>query len=114
MSLEEFLLLLREWGKWSRGGIPKYRCQLNRSCGSDPMIEPDVAQWIDSRLCEVKRHLNTECFELYYVGGWSVSSIAAYLKRYSRTVDEEITSTEKILYVDYMEHRKWEQKNRLR
>ena len=103
MSLDEFLLMLREWGKWSRGGIPQYRCQLNKSYRAQPMIEPDVAQWIDSRLCLVKRHLDTQSFELYYVGGWSVSAIAVQLKRYSRAIDSEITAIERILYVDYME-----------
>lgn len=103
MSLDEFLLVLREWGKWSRGGIPRYRCQLNRPSGAQAMIDPDTAQWIDACLCQVKRHLNTEAFELYYVGGWSVTAIAAHLSRYSRTVDEEITSVEKIIYVRFME-----------
>ena len=103
MSLDEFLLMLREWGKWSRGGIPQYRCRLKKSYRAQPMREPDVAQWRDSRLCLIKRHLDTQSFERYYVGGWSVSAIAVQLKRYSRAIDSEITAVERILYVDYME-----------
>ena len=66
MSFEEFLMLLTEWGKWSRGGIPKYRCFLNREYHGKPLINDDVAQELDSILCTARKRLkpdNTESFE---------------------------------------------------
>ncbi len=106
MSLEEFLLLLTEWGKWSRGGIPKYRSFLDRSFKTKPLINDDVALELDAILCDARRKLTAErtySFELYYKGGWSVSSIAAFRKIDRRTVDAEIRAMENVMFVGYRE-----------
>lgn len=106
MSFEEFLMLLKEWGKWSRGGIPKYRCFLNREYSVKPLINDDVAQELDHVLCIAREKLTparTKSFELYYKGGWSVSSIAAFRKIDRRTVDAEIRAMENVMFVGYRE-----------
>lgn len=106
MNFEEFLMLLSEWGKWSRGGIPKYRCCLNRDYHSKPLINDDVALELDKILCTARKKLkpeNTESFELFYKGGWSVSSIAAYRHRDRHSVDAEIQGIEKVMYMGFLD-----------
>ena len=46
--LADFLIMLKLWGCWSRGGLPSYRCALNTKSGGILPIDPDEAQFIDS------------------------------------------------------------------
>ncbi len=104
MSLEEFLLLLTEWGKWSRGGIPKYRSFLDRSYKTKPLINDDVAQELDAILCDARRKLTperTQSFELYYKGGWTISAIAAHRSQTRYDTEGEISGMEKVRYMGW-------------
>lgn len=104
MSFEEFLMLLTEWGKWSRGGIPKYRCFLNREYSAKPFINDDVALELDNILCTARKRFkpeNTQSFELYYKNGWSLSAIAAYRHMDRRVVDSEVQGMEKVMYMGW-------------
>lgn len=104
MSFEEFLMLLKEWGKWSRGGIPKYRCFLNREYSVKPLINDDVAQELDHVLCMAREKLTparTQAFELYYKGGWSVSAIAAHRNMTRYDAEGEISGIEKVMYMGW-------------
>ena len=46
--LSDFLILLKIWGCWSRGGLPRYKCGLDTSSAGIIPIDPDEAQHIDS------------------------------------------------------------------
>ena len=106
ISFDDFHKLLDEWGKWSRGGIPKYRCALNQHSGIHPLINDDLAQRIDHLLCRVRKYLSegrTYAFELFYKSGWSVADIADKFHRDYRAVKGEITGVEFALYALFRE-----------
>lgn len=100
MDFDDFLRLLIEWGKWSRGGIPGYH-----SGSASPRINDDVAQSIDRSLCNVRKHMGksrTESFELYYKSAWSLSTISQRMHKDSRLVRGDILAIESVLYMDFI------------
>lgn len=94
MNIEDFCYLLKQWGRWSRGGIPKYRCFLNREYHGRPDINDDDALLLDHCLLEARKCFHTKEFELYYIGQWTIAAIAAYANRSPAQTSKLITNTE--------------------
>lgn len=93
-NIEEFCYLLRQWGRWQRGGIPGYRCFLNREYKAKPDINDDVALLLDNCLVEARKCFHTKEFELYYIGQWTISAIAAHNSQSPAQTSKQITNTE--------------------
>lgn len=105
VSFDDFLIVLMEWGKWSRGGIPRYRCVLNLDGTMRAAINDDTAQKIDRILCSARKHLEesrTRSFELYYKSEWSIPDIAGKFHKDVRTVRGEIYAIESVIYMEYI------------
>lgn len=105
VSFEDFLAVLDEWGKWSRGGCPRYRCALNLDGTMRAAINDDSAQKIDGILCSVRKHLGenrTRSFELCYKSEWSVADIADRFHKDPRTIRGEIYAIESVMYMEYI------------
>ena len=84
-AYSEFLITLQIWGKWSRGGIPRYKCPIAPDTAEILPIDPDYAQEIDSILAKIKfifGSYKTASFDLYYIGGLPVAVIARQLGSY--------------------------------
>lgn len=99
--LADFLILLKLWGCWSRGGLPSYRCALNTKSGGILPIDPDEAQFIDSVLAKIKTIFGdwkTSSFEKFYVDGWSISKIAVADRKTRFKVAAEISEIESLLF----------------
>lgn len=99
--LSDFLILLKIWGCWSRGGLPRYKCGLDDSSAGIIPIDPDEAQHIDSVLAQIKfvfGSWKTSSFEKYYVGGMTISAIANKDKKTRYCVAAEISEIESLLF----------------
>ena len=106
ISFDDFEKLLDEWGKWSRGGYPRYRSPLAQRCGFHPEINDDLALRIDRLLCKVRKHTGedrTKSFELFYVSGWAVTEIADKFRKDYRIVKGEILGVEMAIFCLYRE-----------
>lgn len=100
-SYAEFLITLQVWGKWSRGGLPRYRCPLAPQSGDMLPIDPDTAQQIDGVLAKIKfifGDYKTEAFEAYYIGGQSIADIGRKQDKARYKVTAEIQEIESLLY----------------
>ena len=97
----EFLITLQIWGKWSRGGFPRYRCALAPQSGSMLPIDPDVAQHIDSVLAKIKFIFGawkTAAFEAYYISGLPMAEIGREQDKPRYKVSAEIQEIESLIF----------------
>jgi len=100
-AYSEFLITLQIWGKWSRGGIPRYRCPIAPDTAEILPIDPDYAQEIDSILAKIKfifGSYKTASFDLYYIGGLPVAVIARQLDKPRYKITAEIQEIESLLF----------------
>lgn len=97
----EFLIDLQIWGRWSRGGIPRYKSPLAPDTSEILPINPDYAQRIDSVLAKIKfifGSYKTACFDLYYIGGLPIAAISKQLDKPRYKVAAEIQEIESLLF----------------
>ncbi len=97
----EFLIDLQIWGRWSRGGIPRYKSPLAPDTSEILPINPDYAQRIDSVLAKIKfifGSYKTACFDLYYIGGLPIAAISKQVDKPRYKVAAEIQEIESLLF----------------
>ena len=97
----EFLIDLQIWGRWSRGGIPRYKSPLAPDTSEIIPIDPDYAQRIDSVLAKIKfifGSYKTACFDLYYIGGLPIAAISKQVDKPRYKVAAEIQEIESLLF----------------
>lgn len=97
----EFLIDLQIWGRWSRGGIPRYKSPLAPDTTEILPINPDYAQRIDSVLAKIKfifGSYKTACFDLYYIGGLPIAAISKQVDKPRYKVAAEIQEIESLLF----------------
>ena len=97
----EFLIDLQIWGRWSRGGIPRYKSPLAPDTSEILPINPDYAQRIDSILAKIKfifGSYKTACFDLYYIGGLPIAAISKQVDKPRYKVAAEIQEIESLLF----------------
>ena len=97
----EFLIDLQIWGRWSRGGIPRYKSPLAPDTSEILPINPDYAQRIDSVLAKIKfifGSYKTACFDLYYIGGLPIATISKQVDKPRYKVAAEIQEIESLLF----------------
>lgn len=97
----EFLIDLQIWGRWSRGGIPRYKSPLAPDTSEILPINPDYAQRIDSVLAKIKfifGSYKTACFDLYYIGGLPIAAISKLVDKPRYKVAAEIQEIESLLF----------------
>lgn len=97
----EFLIDLQIWGRWSRGGIPRYKSPLAPDTSEILPINPDYAQRIDSVLAKIKfifGSYKTACFDLYYIGGLPIAEISKQVDKPRYKVAAEIQEIESLLF----------------